>query len=369
LYYFGRWGRVRDGKLEKLPGDDWWKPALKEFKERIDDIQAGRSERPKSAGDRLLVKELVDAFRLYKAERLEQGDIGQLTYNAYVVTCDLLYAQFGQQRVSQLTPQDFRKLRTTMVKRWGPVRLSNEIVTVRSIFKWGLTEKLLTVASDFGADFRKPDGKKTKKQRAELDRKHGAKPLTAAQLRTLLEAACPEMRAMILLGLNCGFGNNDIAELPLHAVDLEKGWVTYPRPKTGEPRWATLWPETVAALQAVLKERPEPASDDCQHLVFLTRKGQPWKRNSISYIGVKFRQLLEANKMYHKGRGFYDLRHVFRTVADNTLDRVAINLIMGHVNNSMGDGYVDYINPERLVKVTNYVHDWLFPPQTEGGAK
>ena len=63
---------------------------------------------------------------------------------------------------------------------------------------------------------------------------------------------------MILLGLNCGFGNSDCATLPRSALDLDGGWVNYHRPKTGIARRVPLWPETVEALHEALAKRPEP---------------------------------------------------------------------------------------------------------------
>jgi hypothetical protein len=44
------------------------------------------------------------------------------------------------------------------------------------------------------------------------------------------------LRAMILLGVNAGFGNGDVAALPLGVVNLETSWLTFPRPKTGVER-------------------------------------------------------------------------------------------------------------------------------------
>lgn len=38
---------------------------------------------------------------------------------------------------------------------------------------------------------------------------------------------------MILLAVNCGFGNEDCGTLPLSALDLKGGWVAHARPKTG----------------------------------------------------------------------------------------------------------------------------------------
>ncbi len=90
--------------------------------------------------------------------------------------------------------------------------------------------------------------------------KAGVKMFEADELRRLIDAAKTPLRAMILLGVNCGFWNSDCASLPLSAVNLDKGWVEFPRPKTGVSRRCPLWPETVAAIREAIAQRPEPAS-------------------------------------------------------------------------------------------------------------
>lgn len=72
-----------------------------------------------------------------------------------------------------------------------------------------------------------------------------------SQVRTLLSLANPQVRAMILLGVNCAMGNTDLARLPISVIDLKNAMIDYPRPKTGELRKAPLWPETVAAINKV----------------------------------------------------------------------------------------------------------------------
>ena len=77
-------------------------------------------------------------------------------------------------------------------------------------------------------------------------------------------------------------------------------------------------------------------------------------------LGQEFhRQLVKTDKK-RPGLSFYTLRRTFRTVADEVPDRVAIDLIMGHVDDSMGAAYRERIGDERLVAVTNHVRRWLF---------
>ena len=77
----------------------------------------------------------------------------------------------------------------------------------------------------------------------------------ADELRSIIDKAGVQLRAMIYLGINCGLGNNDCAMLPMRDLDLDKGWLDFPRPKTGVERRCPLWPETVEALRAALEKR------------------------------------------------------------------------------------------------------------------
>jgi integrase len=85
----------------------------------------------------------------------------------------------------------------------------------------------------------------------------------AAEIRVMLAAAPAALKAMILLGINCGFGNTDVANLTVKNLDLKGGWCNYPRPKTGISRRCPLWPETVKAIKAALE--PRRNRTDCRH--------------------------------------------------------------------------------------------------------
>jgi integrase len=129
-----------------------------------------------------------------------------------------------------------------------------------------MDEDLVEKAVKFGKQFAKP-GKKTQRlHRAQ----NGPRMFEAHELRTILARAKPQMRAMILLGINCGFGNSDVSALPQRAVNLETGWIDFPRPKTGIPRRCPLWPETVTAIREALARRVAPKDPADEGLVFLT---------------------------------------------------------------------------------------------------
>src|SRR5262249_8769757 len=66
-----------------------------------------------------------------------------------------------------------------------------------------------------------------------------------------------------------------------------------------------------------------------------------------------------------KGLGFYTLRHVFRTIADEAKDQPAADFIMGHEVPHMSSVYRETISDARLKAVTDHVHDCLFPPKKD----
>jgi len=190
------------------------------------------------------------------------------------------------------------------------------------------------------------------------------------ELRKLLDLADMQMKAMILLSLNCGFGNKDIGELPIAAVSMDTGSIDFPRPKTAIERRCPLWTESIDALRKVLAERPTPKESAAKNKVFVTKYGGAWsktgdaeKARSDNPISAEFRKLLKTCDLCRKGRGFYSLRHVFETIGGETKDHVAVNSIMGHVDDSMAATYREHISDERLIAVTDFVHDWLFEAQ------
>jgi integrase len=365
IHYFGRWAKRVNGQLERIEGDGW-KEALEEYKAVADDLHAGRT--PRVTGNELTVAGLCNHFLTAKLRKRDSGELGLRMFAEYKEITDILVSSFGKTRlVDDLAADDFEKLRADMAERWGPVRLGNAITRVKSVFKYALDNGLTERPIRYGGEFKKPDKAVLRRHRAA----NGTKMLEADELRQLINAAPAPLRAMILLGVNAGFGNHDVATLPLSALDMDAGWVDFPRPKTGIARRCPLWAETLAAVRAALAERPAAKDQVDAELVFLQRSGRRWVRNTeksrTDNVSVHFCELLKECGLYREGLGFYTLRHVFRTVADAARDPVAIDQIMGHSDPSMGGHYRERIEDSRLLAVAEHVRQWLFGESPEGG--
>jgi len=358
IHYFGKWGRVFNGKLTRIEGDGW-QAALTLYQAQRDDLYAGRTPRG-NKDDHLTVADLCNRFLTAKQRKLEAREIGARMFGEYKATTDRLVATFGaRRRLDDVAADDFESLRAELAKQFGPVRLGNEVTRVKSVFKYAIENGLLErpMQKLFGNEFKKPGKAVLRKHKADA----GGTMMEAEEIRKLLDAADPTAKAILLLGVNCGFGPTDCATLPLDALDLDAGWIDYARPKTGIARRCPLWPETVKALQGALAVRPTPKLETDAKLVFISARGNPFiSGNAAHPVTVVIVHLMKTTKMHREGRGPYTMRHVFRTVADEALDRVAIDLIMGHSDPSMGGHYRERISDGRLVAVAEHVRAWLF---------
>ncbi len=184
----------------------------------------------------------------------------------------------------------------------------------------------------------------------------------------MIDSAGPQLRAMIFLGVNCGFGNTDCGTLPTKALDLRRAWVDYPRPKTGVPRRCPLWPETVEAIELAASSRPKPKDKAGAGLVFLTRCGLPWGKDTMDNpISKETAKILRKLGIQRRGVNFYALRHTFQTIGDGARDPVATRYIMGHAEsaNDMSAVYREDVDDDRLRAVTDHVRAWLFDEEVD----
>ena len=378
----GRWAKKVRGRFcffGKVADDPKGEKALETWLEQKDDLLAGRTPRGKAEG--FAIRELLDRFVVGKRHLLDTHEISAKHFAELYATCRRIGDAFGLDRlVIDIASDDFDRLRQSIAKQWGPTRLGNEIQRVRSVFKFGYDSGLIDRPVRFGPSFKKPTRKVMRQHRA----KNGLRMFESSELRVIIAAATQPMKSMVLLGINCGFGNGDVANLPLKALDLTRGWVTFPRPKTGIDRRIPLWPETIVAIKEAIRDRPKPKDRADAALVFITAQGHRWEKAAISdpdpetkkirilnnnATTQEFTKLLKRLGLKRPGLAFYGLRHTFETVAGAAKDQVAVDAIMGHVDATMAGTYRERIDDDRLKAVIDYVHAWLFPVVTKKRAK
>jgi integrase len=367
----GRWAKKIRQKLHYFGKWDDPQAALDRWLDQKDDLLAGRTPRPKADG--VSVADACNEFLGVKQDRLDSGELSAASFRDYFEVAKLVIEFFGRNRlVDDLSPTDFSRFRARMAKKHGVHRMSKNITVTRMICRFAYESELIEKPVRFGPTFKIP----SKKAKRKSDREGGKKYFDSSELRSILDASSQPMRAMILLGINAGYGQTDVANLPRSAIDLDSGWIDFPRPKTEINRRCPLWPETVDALREAAEHRGTPKSEadvDCvfiskygNRLVRMTPNDTPAKRSHVDSIGPAFKRLA-ASVGVNDRRGFYALRHTFETVAGESKDQVAVDAIMGHVDPSMASNYRHSISDERLRAVVDVVRNWLWPEVADAG--
>jgi integrase len=354
----GQWAKKVNGKTHYFGTDP--DAALAKWLREKDDLLAGREP---SKGEGLTIRQLANRFLTSKQRLVDSGELTTQTWQDYHKTCARIIQAFGPSRlVATLRPADFEKLRANAARPYGPVTLSNFITRARVMFKYAYDADLIDRPVKYGQGFKKPSRATLRKHR----QKKGRRMFQADDLRKIIDAAGVQLRAMIYLGINCGLGNNDCADLPRRALDLETGWVDFGRPKTGMHRRCPLWPETVAALQAALAVRPKPNNPAHAERVFITKYGTTWDPKSVSDnpVSKETAKRLKRLKLHRPGLGFYALRHTFETIGLKSRDKDAVRAIMGYTEDANDTCTVyneEPVEDARLRAVTDYIRAWLFP--------
>lgn len=315
------------------------------------------------------VATVIDRWLKRQHVRMNAHKIRPRTYEDYRQVTNFMRQHLGDAtRIDDLRPlvwTDLRDAIDTLTK--SPTVQSRYVTICRMPFKWAWEAEVVDTAIRFGPDFKVAPKKEVRKARNLVTRR----TFSAAEVRQIIDAAPVYLRAMVLLGINGGFTQAEVAGLRLDDIDLRGAIIDTVRAKTGCRRTVPLWPETVKALRLAIKRRRKPKAEDDKRLAFITRHGMAYVRSAESVSGAvvnrdnvarEFKKsLTSAGVKVPDGMGFGKLRHTFRTAADPTRDIHAIRRCMGH---EVGDGaeatYIEDIEHDRLRAVTDAVRAWVF---------
>ena len=361
-YYFGPWHDAAAAETRYL-------------KEAADlHAGTGRAAGIETGSNALTVVDMCNQYIAAMQMMVDQKRRSPRTLGSIVVSCKKLVEHFGRSKLAaDITPAGFMALMNKHAKPRGTLSaatMNNEIVRWRGAFIFAVKSRWFEMPVErsafFGPHFVQMNRKEMRifKQRARDTGEQKVKFIERDEFHKLLAAAhTPAVRGQLWLGINCGFGNRDCGTLKVDAIDFDAGTVSHARSKTGVDRDnLPLWPETLAALREAIDARPEPKHPQHAEHVFLTKRRLPWARTNYSgpmmqeFAKLRTRAGLDQND---RRKTFYCLRHTFETIACQTGHQVAVNYIMGHVDDSMSGNYRAYQANEPLRLVSNFVRAWL----------
>ena len=289
----------------------------------------------------MTLKQLCDLYLQYQHSRVLAGALTPKHYKNDIDSLGRLMSFLGQScRIEGISTLDLQNYKRKLQSMYGSVhRLNLNISVMKAMFHWARRNDVLETIPNIDAISK---GKIVHKEMYTFN---------SEQIKKLLSAADVKIKAMIWLGLNCGFGCTDCGKLKWKDLDLKNGRVRLPRNKTGVGRNFPLWLETIQALKEV------PRSGQ---LVFYTSQGQPWvttviKTNgdgereytSVNRITPTFSRLIKKVRIHApKGTGFYALRRTAATMAARSGDPFAVQRLLGRVDLTMATRYVQNVSEQ-----------------------
>ena len=339
LHPTGQYCKKVKGKMYYFGSDK--KEAMQRYLDQATYLHGCQNNLQKPTSDNMKLKQLCDMYLKYQYSKLQASDLTASHYNEQVCSLNKLMAFLGQNtdtnKISTLDLQNYkRKIQKSHV---SVSRLNLHISIMKALFRWARKNDVLENIPNIDAVSR---GQIVHQEKFTFN---------PEQTNKLLSAADVKMRAMIWLGLNCGFGCTDCSELKWTDLDFVNARVRLPRRKTGVSRDLPLWPETIEAIEKV----PRTGK-----LVFYTSRGNPdihtiskpdgngnEKYTTLNTVTTKFSRLIKKSDLdVPKGTGFYTLRRTAATIAARSGDPFAVQRLLGHADLQMATRYVQDVSEQ-----------------------
>lgn len=308
------------------------------FLQQKDYLYAGQA--PPVAGK--TVADLLNYWLDQKEQLLATGELTQVSLNEYVAVSDVIADTLGRNRTLEgVALGELTKLRSALqqgkTKQLGVTTFKRRLTIARIVFKFSNDEMGTSIR--YQKALAAPPKKLIRERRAAI----GERIFSAKELRDLLVMADPHMTAVIYLGVNAAYGPADCVHLTCDKI--VDGFINFTRPKTGVMRRCPLWPETLAAIEAIKGKTH----------VFCGRK---WTRHVIAR---QFKELCETLAMYRENVTTpYSLRRTMQTVAKNAqVNQSCIDRIFGHERTDQSEVYNQRVFDKQLIRCTDFVRGWL----------
>ncbi len=331
LYYFGR---------DK-------QQAFQRYIEQAANLYAGAAPSSQEADSSTYLKDVCNLYLEHQHSRVQAGEIRlRQVYDQTTLLRDFVQYIGTNRKISEISTIDLQNYRSRLIKQGkSAARVNNYISAFKAMFHWAVENQLVNKVPNLSAVKKLPQSK-------------APKPVfTPGEIRHLLDHANLKMRAMIWLGLNCGLGCTDCAELLWEDLDLDAARINFPRPKTGVARYLPLWKETVEVLKALPRTNKRVFNTKQGHKVvrFVERRDSKGLAKLVKCDNVS-REFAELTKRTGtrkgKGAGFYTLRRTAATLAARSGDPFAVQRLLGHADLKMATTYVQDVS-EQTDRVIN----------------
>jgi integrase len=286
-----------------------------------------------------------------------RGRVQPATYADYKAALKSFAEILGRDVLnSQLTAAQFHTVRVAWSKRFGAVRLGNQIQSVRTMFQWAVYNLIIDRVPMYGNRFDKPSATERRVEEQAKIEERGHRKFSTDEIDLMLRAAAEPLRTFILLGLNAGMYSVDISDLQWEEIkrDGELWIVDRIRVKTQIPQRFPMWPEVAIRFAAMARGHGR---------IFSTSHSNAWnnREKHVDSIALVFRRLQKRIGIRRDGVGFGSLRHTHISAINDHPHRTAAEIVRGHVLTTIVKHY-DIPAIDKLKSITDLARERLISP-------
>jgi len=339
LHSTGQYCKKIKGKIYYFGKDK--KQAMERYLEQAAYLHNGKVKMFTTTNGNMTLKSLCNTYLQHQQAKATSSEITFRHYADQNICLKKFMSFIGQHRkIKEISTLDLQSYKRKLKCAYSSAhRINLNISIMKTMFHWARKNDILDSIPNIDAV---SSVKSIHKQRHVF---------TSEEIHRLINVADIQMKAMIWLGLNCGFGCTDCAQLKWSDLDLVNGRVKLARKKTGVARNLPLWPETIQSLEKLAKS---------SKLVFHTSGDKPLIRTScntnkdgsskysnINLVTSRFCKLMKkAGIRAHKRTGIYAFRRTAATLADRSGDPFAVPRLFGHVDLKMATRYVQDVSEQ-----------------------
>ncbi|MBC8217671.1 MAG: hypothetical protein H8E73_04345 [Planctomycetes bacterium] len=197
LHPTGQYCKKIRGKLYYFGADK--RRALERYLQEATDLHSGRATRLRNADAEMTLRSLCNLYLEHQLARVNAGDLTERYYADQVKSLRKFAGHTGPSCwISSIRTIDLQDYRNMLIQKYGtPAGANLNIAIMKAMFNWAKKNDILQSIPNIDAV-------------AKLRTIKKEKPLfDSTEIRQLVINADNPMRAMIWLGLNCGFGCTD----------------------------------------------------------------------------------------------------------------------------------------------------------------
>ena len=163
----------------------------------------------------MTLKEICEMYLKYQHTKLQSNNLTVRHYNDQIRSLKKLTDFLGENcKIKSITTLSLQKYKRSLQKHYSSVcRLNLHLSIMKAMFHWAKKNDILKDIPNIDAISR---AKEIRQDKFTFDSEH---------INNLLSIADIKMKAMIWLGLNCGFGCTDCAYLKWTDLDFANGRV------------------------------------------------------------------------------------------------------------------------------------------------